>query len=230
MLSHWSGYIAHQTSKSLDRFWLPVFDGWYQQWPITLTPAMTRKHGSCANAERVLRKDNNKVSTIKKLPSVLLTICAPYQKIHAWFHNCARTTPKTTKASLRLHKADKRKLAPAQAYCTYAWDSGLKEVIAARWKQEKQPPPNTEEDDSATESADAPTPNSIPIHFKIKIAKEVYDALPANEKKKILNRIKEDHKKMYQPVRAISDLTEKDKKLFVHEKFDISSCRLWPLF
>jgi len=73
-----------------------------------------------------------------------------------------------------------------------------------------------------TQSAEASTSNSIPIDFKIKIAKEVYEALPADEKKKVLDRIEEDHKKMYQPIHAISDLAEKDKKLFEHEKSDIS--------
>ena len=129
-----------------------------------------------------------------------------------WYHNRARPTPKTTKSSLRLQKAEKRKLAPAQAYCTYAWDSGLKEIVTARWKQEKQPPPN----------AEASTSNSIPIDFKIKIAKEIYGALPADEKQKVLDRIEADHKKVHQPIRAISDITEKDKKLSAHETSDIS--------
>ena len=103
----------------------------------------------------------------------------------------------------------------------YAWDSGLKEIVAARWKEEQSPSSNVEEDDFTTESAEASTSNSIPINFKIKIAKEIYEALPTDEKKKVLDRIREDHKKMYQPVRAISDLTEKNERLSAHEKSGI---------
>ena len=218
MLSHWSGYVTHQASKSLDRFWSIVCDGWYQRWPITPTPAMIREHGSSANAKLVVRKDTNKVSTITKLSPVLLTVCTLVQKIRGWFHNRGRPTSKTSKSGLRLHKAEKRKLAPAQAYCTYAWDSGLKETVAARWKQENQLPSDAEEDGLTTESAEASTSNPIPIDFKVKIAKEVYEALPAEEKKKVLDRIEEDHEKAYQPVQRISDIAEKDKKLSAHEK------------
>ena len=66
MLSHWSGYIAHQASKSLPRFWPRVCDGWYQRWPITPTPEMIEKHGSSTDAKLVLRKELNGVSTTEK--------------------------------------------------------------------------------------------------------------------------------------------------------------------
>ena len=135
-----------------------------------------------------------------------------------WFHNRAHPTSKACKSGLRLHKAEKWKLAPAQAYCAYAWDSGLKEIVTTRWNKEKQPPSDVEGDSSTTESAEAPTSKSIPINFKIKIAKETYEVLPTKEKKKVLDRIEEDHNKTYQPIRAISDLAEKDKKLSAHEK------------
>ena len=218
MLSHWSGYIAHQATKSLVRFWPRVYEGWYKRWAVTLPPEMIRKHGSTAAADKAFRTDNNEVSTTKKLSLVPLIIRTPHQKIRTWFHNRARPNSKTSKSGLRLHKAEKRKLAPAQAYCTYTWDSGLKEIVTARWEEEKRLSSNTEEDGSAAESAEAPASNTIPINFKIKIAKETYEALPADEKQKVLDRIEEDHKKTYQPVHAISDLAEKDDKLLAHEK------------
>jgi len=74
----------------------------------------------------------------------------------------------------------------------------------------------------ATETANTSTSNSIPINFKIKIAKEVYDALPPDEQRKVIERVEEDRKKMYRPIRAIEDAAEKDKKLLAHEKSDIS--------
>ena len=231
MLSQWPGYIAHQASKSLPRFWPRVCDGWYQRWPITPSPEMIEKHGSSTDAKLVIRKEINGVSTTEtKLSTVLTTICTSRQKIRGWYHNRARAPPKTSKSSLRLQKVEKRKLAPAQAYCTYAWDSGLKEIVTACWKEERSPPPDAEEDGLTTESAEASTSNSIPIDFKIKIAKEIYEALPADEKKKVLNRIEEDRKKMYQPVHAISDLAEKVKKLSVHEKSGISISLSLALF
>ena len=228
ILSHYSGYITYQASGSLNRFWPIVYDGWYKEWPITPTPAMAREHGSPAKALLALRTENNRVSTTTKTTPVPLTICTLDQKIRAWFHNRARLTSKTSKSGLRLHKAEKRKLAPAQAYCTYAWDSGLKEIVTTRWEQENQLPSDAEEGGLTTESAEASTSNTIPIDFKVKIAKEIYEALPPDKKRNVLNRIEDDHRKTYQPIRHISDPAEKDKKLSAHEKSDISLLYLAP--
>jgi len=71
MLSHWPDYTAHQTSKTLDRFWPLVYDGWYKRWPITPTSEQIGKHGSRANALLVLRSDKNDVSAQKTLSLTL---------------------------------------------------------------------------------------------------------------------------------------------------------------
>lgn len=84
----------------------------------------------------------------------------------------------------------------------------------ARWAQDPQSRSNAKGTGSVTGAA---TTNSIPIDFKMKIAKEVYDALPPNEKKLVAQRIEENHKKMYKQVRFIEDVAERDRKLAIHE-------------
>lgn len=64
------------------------------------------------------------------------------------------------------------------------------------------------------------TSNSIPIDFKIKIAKEIYEALPPDEKQQVADRIEEDRKKSYRPIRAIDNAAEKIEKLLAHERSD----------
>lgn len=74
LLTHWSGYITHQTAKTLDRFWPRVFDGWHERWPATPTPAEVREYGSTANAILTLRVKNNEVRTTNAARLVPLTI------------------------------------------------------------------------------------------------------------------------------------------------------------
>lgn len=49
------------------------------------------------------------------------------QQIKAWFNNHCRgtDTAKSGRRKMKLDVAQKRKLAPVQAYCAYAWESTL---------------------------------------------------------------------------------------------------------
>ena len=66
-------------------------------------------------------------------------------------------------------------------------------------------------------STDASVSQSIPIDFKVKVAKEVYEALPPDQKQQVIDRIKEDYDKLYRPISNIADIAERDKKLAAHE-------------
>ncbi|KAF9784807.1 hypothetical protein BJ322DRAFT_1109516 [Thelephora terrestris] len=181
LTSHHLGFLTHQTATTLNRFWPPVFDGWYKKWPITVTPADIKQYGSPANAILVFRKVTNE--------KILL------------------------KSDLKLNQNEKRKLAPAQAYCSYFWNHGLKDIVEARWKKHRESQSTVGGDSSAA----ATSGSSIPIDFKLKIAKEFYDALPPAEKKKVDDRRDEEWRKLYRPIRVIEDVRERDKKLAWHE-------------
>lgn len=132
--------------------------------------------------------------------------------MRTYYHNQARPNSKSSKSDLGLDQNEKRKLAPAQAYCTYAWDSGLKEIVIARWNEEQS-------NATANGAASARTSNSnIPIDFRLKIAKEVYEALPPAERKQIDDRREREWRRIYQPICDIQDDAERDEKLALHEQ------------
>ena len=108
---------------------------------------------------------------------------------------------------MKLNQNEKRKLAPAQAYCTYAWESGLRDIVLARWEERR-----------STSDEDDPTTSLIPIDFKLKIAKEVYKSLDPEEKKAVDAHRERDRKQLYMLVQDIQDVEERDKKLAMHQK------------
>jgi hypothetical protein len=130
-----------------------------------------------------------------------------------WFHNQARPTSKSSKSDLKLNQTEKRKRAPIQAFCTYNWGSGLKETVSARWEEHRKALSTAE----GASSTAATSSSHVPIDFKIKVVTEVYNALPDDEKKKVDERRDEEWKRLYQPIRVIEHVGERDKKLASHE-------------
>ena len=59
---------------------------------------------------------------------------------------------------------------------------------------------------------------SIPINFKLKIAREVYNSLSTKEKKLVDDHHQEDRSKLYRSIADISDVEERVKKLALHKK------------
>ena len=143
----------------------------------------------------------------------------PCQRICTWFHNRGRLGSKSGKSDLQLNQNEKRKLAPAQAYCTYAWSSGLRDVVIARWEEQKLTHMSADEDDPTADLIETPDSGPhIPIDFKLKIAKEVYNSLSVEERKKVDNRHEEDRKRMYRSIPDIASAKERNKKLLKHKK------------
>ena len=109
-----------------------------------------------------------------------------------------------------------------QAYCTYAWDSGLKETVTKRWDEQKRSLMAADEDDPSPEETSG-TGFHIPIDFKLKVAKEVYNSLSDKEKKKIDDRREKDRKQQYRSISQIADVEERNKKLASHQQYGILS-------
>lgn len=136
-------------------------------------------------------------------------IYIPQQNIRTWYYNHSRPTARSTKSDLHLTKTEKRKLAPAQAYLSYFWDHGFKEVVQARWEEHKISNPTPDADDSSEQSG-------VPIYFKLKVAKEAYDSLTPDEKKNVDDRREANRNKLYQSIQDIRDIEERDAKLTTH--------------
>lgn len=128
---------------------------------------------------------------------------------------------------MKLDVNEKRKLAPLQAYCSYAWESTLRPLVTTRWEQQKKSTVPDDGDDPADDDDDSPGEPTIPLSFKLKIAKELFDKLSLEEKGKIDDRREADKKKMYRRVTEIDDDEERHKKLRNHAKYLTSLITLW---
>ena len=115
---------------------------------------------------------------------------------------------------MKLDIGEKRKLAAVQAYCTYAWDS-LRPIVLTRWDQQKKSD-TFNDDEDPPEDADT-AEECIPLSFKLKIAKEVYESLPMDEKK-IDKQREQDREKMYRRVCDIDDDNNWISKLQIHKR------------
>jgi hypothetical protein len=220
LTSHWARFVTYQSEKKLDRFWPRVYDGWYGKWPIIPSPQSINQYESRENAILTLRSENNAVRITNFSPRTPHPAThVPYQRIRTWFHNRGRVGSKSAKSDLRLTQNEKRKLAPAQAYCAYAWDTGLRDTVIARWEEQKQTYMSADEDDPTADSIEMPGSGShIPIDFKLKIAKEVYNSLSAEDKKVVDDRREDERKKMYRTIPEITDAEERRNKLLMHKQ------------
>ena len=136
-----------------------------------------------------------------------------------WFHNHNRPSAKSGKSDLRLNQSEKRKLAPVQAYCAYAWDSGLRDIVIARWEEQKGSVMLADGDDPTADSIETPgSASHIPIDFKLKIAKKIYESLDPDEKKRIDDRREEDRQRMYRAIPKIENIEERNEKLLTHKQ------------
>ena len=142
------------------------------------------------------------------------------QQIKSWFNNRCHGTDsaKSGRSKMKLDVTDKRKLAPVQAYCTYAWESGLRTIIATRWEQQKASTMVPDDEDPGPEDDDG-SPTAIPLAFKLKIAKEVYSQLSVDEKKAIDHRREEDQRRLYLPVYRLANAEDRIAKLKTHKRY-----------
>ena len=78
---------------------------------------------------------------------------------------------------------------------------------------------SADDDEPPVDSTRSPSPGShIPIDFKLKIAKEVYNGLSSEEKALVETRREEERKKLYRSIPNITNTEERDKKLLMHQK------------
>ena len=125
---------------------------------------------------------------------------------------------------MKLDVNEKRKLTAVQAYCSYGWSSTLRPIILTRWAQQKTSATFDDDEDPPEDAEGTPEEACIPLTFKLKIAKELYDGLSSDEKKDIDCRREEDRKKMYHRIPEIDEVDERHKRLQAHQR-----CPIFPV-
>ena len=74
-------------------------------------------------------------------------------------------------------------------------------------------------DDPTADSIETPgSASHIPIDFKLKIAKKIYESLDPDEKKRIDDRREEDRQRMYRAIPKIENIEERNEKLLTHKQ------------
>jgi hypothetical protein len=77
-----------------------------------------------------------------------------------------------------------------------------------------------DDDDDPTGDIDGSSVEAcIPLSFKLKIAKEVFDGLPKEAKSEVDRRREEDRQKLYRRIPEIDDQGERDAKLETHRRY-----------
>jgi len=76
-----------------------------------------------------------------------------------------------------------------------------------------------DDDDPTADSIETPGSGShIPIDFKLKVAKEAYNALSPEQRKQVDDRREKERKKLYRSIPEITDIEERDRKLLLHRQ------------
>lgn len=117
---------------------------------------------------------------------------------------------------MKLDASEKKKLAPVQAYCAYAWKSHLRQLVLESWEQLKASD-TFEDDEDPPEDAIGVTA-FIPLAFKLKIAKQEYEKLTDEQKQEIDVRREEDKKRPHRKIPQIDDEEERIEKLLTHQR------------
>ena len=122
------------------------------------------------------------------------------------------------RGDLKLDHGERRMLAPVQAYCSYYW-STIQPIVATRWQAEKASETFDDDDDPPDDDADTQqTGGWIPLSFKLKIARELYEELPKEVKRDIDLRREGDKEKWHRKIPDIEDDKERAEKLQYHQR------------
>ena len=120
---------------------------------------------------------------------------------------------------LKLNVNEKRKLTAVQAYCSYSWSSTLQPIVLTHWEQQKASTTFNDEDNPPEDAEGTPEEVCIPLAFKLKITRELYESLSSHEKKEIDRCREEDRKNLYQSIPEINNINEQHKRLQTHQRY-----------
>ena len=218
LISNWVTFVRHQGAKKLDHFWPRLFEDWHKRWPPHSTPALNKKYETEEAARLMVQKAKNAVRGRYHI-FILIILTRLVQQIKNWFNNRGRgaDAARGTRGDLKLDRQGGRKLAPVQAYCSYEWETSLRAIVFEQWEKQKYSE-SFEDDEDPPEDATS-LEDCIPLSFKLKIAKELYDRLPSEMKKEIDRRREEDKQKLSRRIPEIKDEKERLAKLRIHQRY-----------
>ena len=121
-----------------------------------------------------------------------------------------------TRRDLKLD-VERRKLAAVQAYCSYEWESSLRTLVLEEWDKRKSSQ-TFDDDEDPPEDAEG-VEDRIPLPFKLKVVKEAYERLTAEQKKQIDRKREDDKRKMFCKIPDTQDNRERIEKLQTHQRY-----------
>ena len=149
------------------------------------------------------------------------------QSLYRWMFNHKRTkhgvTGEGSSARMNLTVGPPKKKAAVQTYVKLYWESKVKEEVINQWA----PTPETDlfdeadirEDQAAWEEL-TPMEKNIPLWFRMKIGRELYEA-ESDEIKAQVDRIREEEKETaIAELVALNVFTTEEERLQVMQKYD----------
>ena len=125
-------------------------------------------------------------------------------------------------ASLNLTAGPPKKKAAVQMYVKHYWQSKVKQEVINRWA----PTPETDLFDEADIGQDqvawealTPMEKDIPLWFRMRIGRELYEA-ESDEIKVEIDRLREQEKNDVAAARALNTFTSEEERIQVMKRFD----------
>ena len=157
-------------------------------------------------------------------PNILHTNRGDDQHLYRWMFNHTRTKHgQGLSSNVNLTAGPPKKKAPVQTYVKHYWNSKVKQEVIDRWA----PTPETDLFDEADIGEDQvpweeldPMEKDIPLWFRMKVGRELYEA-ESEEVKAEIDRIREQEKEDAIAARALSlTFTTEEERLHVMSRFD----------
>jgi hypothetical protein len=192
---------VHQARKTQGQFFPPLYEEYFTLWPLVPTPErIEAARGKVEVALAKLRMFEEHVRDLA-LPK-MISILNATQRMYRWMQNRTRTkhggNGQGSSASLNLTTGPQRKKAAVQLYVKSYWETKVKPEVIKLWA----PTPETDlfgeidngEDQVAWEAM-TPMEKNIPLWFKMKVGRALYDA-ESEEVKAEIDRVRSQDKEV----------------------------------
>jgi hypothetical protein len=226
----YSPFLEHHEKKTLPRFFPSVYEEYFTLWPPTITQeAIEDAKGDAAIALARVRKAQETVRNLTHANDLRANHGAD-QQIYRWMFNRTRSKHGVegvgSSASLNLTGGPPKKMAAVQTYVKLYWQSKIKPKVIAAWA----PTPETDlfgeidnGEDQVSWEAMTPIEKNIPLWFRMKIGRELYEQ-ESDEVKAGIDQLREQEKDNAVTARAStimsSTFNTEEERIQLMKKFD----------
>ena len=128
-------YRTSRASRNPGEFWPPVYEEWFEEWPMTVD------EGETGNRAEILQQLMTKRKEVSSKCRIRAEVLTPAQQIRYWFKNHKGSGGPTGEGRNRVldltGKSSKaRKLSGANAYSKLYFAERVKPVVERRWREE----------------------------------------------------------------------------------------------